>query len=442
MNELDLRRRLEGSLPPGQVALLKWIAEQAAAAGSALYIVGGFVRDLILGSPSLDFDFVVEGDAIQLARQLSRRYGGHVHSHRRFGTAKWILGEDRSKLRQALEFEDRELPERLDFVSARSESYERPTALPSVAQGDIEGDLRRRDFSINALALRLDEPHYGELLDVENGMQDLQHKRIRVLHAGSFEDDPTRALRAVRLEQRLGFEIEPQTRELMERALPLIAEVSGERIRSELEVTFRESQLGKIMARLHQLGLLQAVHPSLSWDDWLESRFAAATGWEAPDEWRLEAAPPVEQLLYALWVYRLPAAQAESVCRRLRLSQKERAVAMLAGRFGCDLAEPPQPSRLTRCLHSAPEAALVATWLALEGEPAARQAIERYLAAWRWVEPTVDGHQLQEMGLPPGPAYRQILQRLRDAWLDGEVNNVAQEAELLAELAAGVSQDG
>lgn len=442
MAEVSLRDRLERSLPPGQLALLRWLAERAAAAGSALYVVGGFVRDLLLGSPSLDFDFVVEGDAIRLATGLARQYGGRIHSHRRFGTAKWILGEGRAELRRALGLETEELPERLDFATARSESYERPTALPSVAEGDICGDLQRRDFSINALALRLDEPHYGELLDVENGAEDLRRKRIRVLHERSFEDDPTRALRAVRLEQRLAFEIEPETRQLMEQARPLLAEVSGERIRSELLASFEEPQLASIMQRLHQLGLLDAIHPQLTWDDWLAARFQAAAAWAPPPEWRLQQQPALEQLLYALWTFRLSEIEAQSVCRRLRLSQKERAVAMLAGRQACDLREPLPPSALAGCLRPLPEAALVAIWLALRGEPRARQAIGRFLSDWRWVEPTIDGHRLRELGLPPGPAYRNILGRLRDAWLDGEVSDASQQAGLLADLIELEGQGG
>lgn len=442
MAEAMLLEQLESSLPAGPLALLKWLAEQAEASGSALYIVGGFVRDLMLGSPSLDFDFVVEGDAIELARRLAGEYGGHVHSHRRFGTAKWILDEDRAELRRALEFENGELPDRLDFVSARSESYERPTALPSVAQGDIYGDLRRRDFSINALALRLDGQHYGELLDVENGEHDLERRRIRVLHARSFEDDPTRALRAVRLEQRLNFQIEAETLQLLQQALPLLGEVSGERIRNELALIFEEPRLLQIMGRLHQLGLLQAIHAELTWDDWLASRFGAAIDWVPPDHWRLEQPLTRERLLYALWLFRLPEQAAALVCRRLRLSQRDRQVALRAGRLDCELHTPLAPSEAARCLGEIPVTALAASWLALDGEQVARQTIDRYLSEWRWVEPTVDGHTLRSMELPPGPAYRRILERLRDAWLDREITNEKEERYLLTRLVEQAKQDG
>ncbi len=442
MAESSLREVLEGNLAPGRLALLRKVAERAAGDGNQLYVVGGFVRDLLLGTPSQDFDFVVEGDAIGLAYKLARDYGGQVHSHRRFGTAKWILDQQNEALHQALEFEPGDLPERLDFVTARSESYERPTALPSVREGDIRGDLERRDFSINALALRLDGPQYGELLEVENGLHDLEHKRIRVLHSDSFEDDPTRALRAVRLEQRLGFEIEQKTLELMQRALPLMAAVSGERIRSELQAIFVEPEILPIMRRLHELGLLGAIHTDLIWDDWLAARFGATLQWSAPEDWQLENQPPTQRLLYGLWVCRLSEPSANSICDRLMLSQADRAVALRTGRQSCELELAHDPSKLVRCLERLPEAALAATWLALEGEPTPRHAIERYLKEWRWVRPSVDGNRLHQMGLPPGPAYGRILNQLRDAWLDGEISDPEAEADLLSQLVKSAGRDG
>lgn len=439
-----LSELLEQSLPEARLALLKWVAGRAAAQGDALYVVGGFVRDLLLGAPSLDFDFVVAGgDAISLARQLAEEFGGQVHAHRRFGTAKWSLDPSNGELIAALGGKTAGLPARLDFVTARSEDYERPTALPSVRAGDIEGDLLRRDFSINAMALRLDQPHYAELLDVVDGEGDLRRKSLRVLHERSFEDDPTRALRAVRLEMRLGFEIEQRTLALLEQALPLLAHVSGERIRSELELIFGEPSCLQIMSRLEQLGLLQAIHPELTWDEWLAARFRSALDWTAPEDWQLQAAIPVERLLFGLWAYRLPGKTAEELSRRLRLSKADQAAMVLrAGGQGVDLDRSLPPSGWVHRLHPLPEAALIVSWLALDAGAAGRSVIERYLAEWRWVHASTDGSSLRQLGLPPGPAYRQILGKLRDARLDGEVTDVDGEQELLAELVEQARRDG
>ncbi len=213
----NLAGRLETALPPGRLALLKAAARAAHEQHAALFIVGGFVRDLLLDRPSLDFDLVVEGDAILLARALSKQYGGRVTSHARFGTAKWHIAAERSGLARrlaaqaadlqaaALELDPGKLPETLDLVSARTEFYNYPTALPTVERGSIKLDLHRRDFTINTLALRLDGFHYGELHDYWGGLNDLYAGLVRVLHSLSFVDDPTRMLRAVRFEGRFEF---------------------------------------------------------------------------------------------------------------------------------------------------------------------------------------------------------------------------------------------
>jgi tRNA nucleotidyltransferase (CCA-adding enzyme) len=213
----NIAEKLEKALPPARLALLKAVAQEAYEQRNALYIVGGFVRDLLLEKPSLDLDLVVEGDAIQLARSLNENYGGRLTTHSRFGTAKWLLDGFRKKLASRLGYTDRdeELPEFLDLISARTEFYLHPTALPTVERGSIKLDLHRRDFTINTMALRLDGYHYGELHDYWGGLNDLHNGLVRVLHSLSFVDDPTRMLRAVRFEQRFGFTIEERTLELL-----------------------------------------------------------------------------------------------------------------------------------------------------------------------------------------------------------------------------------
>ena len=438
----ELVNKLEQALTAERLALLQLIAAESERSNVALYIVGGFVRDLILGTPSVDFDLVVEGDAIALAESLASKFGGDIGSHRRFGTAKWQLDADHKDLKRALSIEGAELPETVDFVSARTEFYSHPTALPSVTEGSIKLDLHRRDFSINTLALRLDGRHYGQLLDPWGGGKDMLNKQIRVLHSLSFVDDPTRILRAVRLEQRLGFSIESRTIELLERALPLLEKVSGERIRSELTSIVKEANIGPIMHRLKQLGLLQAVHPALDWDDWVEARTEAAREFSPPASWKLEQEPTPSELFLALWVYRLPSNEASSICERLHMSQGEAARFVEAGRQECDLTQERSPSEWVACLDPVPEAALVATWLALSDQEAGQTIIESYLSEWRWVHATVDGDRLRELGLVPGPAYKQILGTLRAAWLDGELESAEDEQQMAAALVGEATESG
>ena len=426
--------KLEIVLPAERLALLRLIASVSEASDAALYIVGGFVRDLILETPSVDFDFVVEGDAIALGRSLAAQYGGQVITHRRFGTAKWRLEPQNENLRSALHLEPSELPETVDFVSARTEFYSHPTALPSVKEGSIRLDLHRRDFSINTLALRLDGRHYGKLLDPWGGGEDIRQKQIRVLHSSSFIDDPTRMLRAVRLEQRLEFSIESRTLELLAHARPLLDSVSGERLQSELLAILNEPSFGSIMRRLKELGLLQAIYPALDWEDWIEARIVKAREFSPPASWKLDRVPTLRELFYALWLYQSSASEAGAVCERLHLSKSDAAVVMGAGRQMCDLTQSRSPSEWVACLDAEPEAALVATWLALEDQSAARKIVEGYLEHWRWVQPTVNGDGLRELGLAAGPAYGRILGALRAAWLDGKLHSAQEEKQLLATM--------
>jgi tRNA nucleotidyltransferase (CCA-adding enzyme) len=222
---------MDETLPQGLLTLVREASAAAAEMGFSLYFVGGFVRDLLLGQPNFDVDLVVEGDAIALARQLAHEKGGRVRSHARFGTAKWILDDP-------VEYGIASV----DFVSARTEFYGHPTALPEVERSSIRQDLHRRDFTINTLAICLDPGHWGELLDFYGGEEDLKQGIIRVLHSLSFVEDPTRMLRAVRFEQRLGFRIEPRTEELIDSALGLLDRVSSERIRHELYLILREEE--------------------------------------------------------------------------------------------------------------------------------------------------------------------------------------------------------
>jgi tRNA nucleotidyltransferase (CCA-adding enzyme) len=437
-----LADELESALPAARLALLQAIAAEAEKRQDALYIVGGFVRDLLLGTPSLDFDLVVEGDAIGLAQSLVDQFGGRMTSHQRFGTAKWRLDLDTAGLAKMINLAGgdlSDLPLTLDFVTARTEFYTQPTALPSVRQGNIKLDLHRRDFTINTLALRLDGRFYGQLLDYWGGGRDLREGKIRVLHSISFVDDPTRMLRAVRLEQRLNFEIEPRTLELLKQALVLLDRVSGERIRNELYSSFMEEVWLSIGARLHELGLLRAIDQALTWDDWLMERFHRARQFEPPERWGATQGLDMEAVYYALWLFRSPAEDARRVCQRLRFQVAMEEQILESNRIGRALAEvriDAPPSQATLLLEQFDQLSLIAAWLALEDDADRRTMIDRYLTHWRHVAPTIDGTALREAGLAPSPAYRRILEALRAAWLDGQISTGEEEQALCQKLIA------
>lgn len=438
----NLADRLEKVLPPGRLELLKTVAQAAHEQRAALYIVGGFVRDLLLDRPSLDFDLVVEGDAIALARKLAQRYGGRITSHTRFGTAKWFLKD--AGLESALEAEKAPV-ESLDLVSARREFYTHPSALPTVERGSIKLDLHRRDFTINTLAVRMDGRHYGELHDSWGGLADLRHGVVRVLHSLSFVDDPTRILRAVRFEQRFHFQIEVRTLELLKEAISLLDRVSGDRIRHEIDHILSEARTAQMLERLYELGSLKAIHTGLVWDEWFKSRLERLADQSTASAWKLEdeGSQTRVALIYVIWLLRLSPGHARGVITRLKLSARLARTIQAALRLWQErisLADA-APSQVVERLESLPVLALRAVYIASD-EPEVKDILLAYQTRWREVAPTISGHDLKASGLPPGPIYREVLKSLRQAWLNGSVSNAQEEAALLQNLVAEYKEKG
>ncbi len=450
---LNLASRLESALPPARLILLKAVARHAHEQHAALYIVGGFVRDLILELPSQDFDLVVEGDAIQLARALAANYGGRVTSHTRFGTAKWHIKEIRQALLTRLveseiqpdidahqmPKEAGDLPDTLDLISARTEFYTHPTALPTVERGSIKLDLHRRDFTINTLAVRLDGYHYGELHDYWGGLSDLRQGTVRVLHSLSFVDDPTRMLRAVRFEQRFGFRIEERTLELIHEARSLLTRVSGDRIRHELDHILAEEKVDRMLSRLAELDLLSPIHPDLIWDDWLAERFERLKRAEPAAEWGIQETQRGigwrPRLAYIIWLVRLPAHRERQIISRLKIPRAladEILAARTAWKHLPHLVDLP-PSQIDNRLSDLPPLSQFALYL-ISDPGKEREVLWEYASRWKQITPTIDGHVLMKKGLPPGPAYRQVLSTLRAAWLDGKVKSTQEESRLLEDL--------
>jgi tRNA nucleotidyltransferase (CCA-adding enzyme) len=309
--------------------------------------------------------------------------------------------------------------------------------LPSVERGSIKLDLHRRDFTINTLAMRLDHPYRGQVLDYWGGERDLREKKIRVLHSLSFIDDPTRILRAIRLEQRLGFEIESRTMELLLDAVALLDRVSGERICSELDAIFPEAHCLAALGRLNDLKILGSIEEGLDWDAWLRKRFEAAKSFVIPAAWSISVAPELSRLLYTLWLIRLDAGQIDAVSRRLHFPGVLKADILEAHRlceFLGDLSGGFKVSEVVERLEDSREGSLIACYLALEQGSEGQGALKVYLTRWRSLHPVTNGDDLKARGLPPGPRYREILWRLRAAWLDGVLEHAADEEKLLEQL--------
>jgi tRNA nucleotidyltransferase (CCA-adding enzyme) len=438
---------LAQAVPPARLALLHALAVEADKVNLPIYVVGGFVRDLLLDRPSLDFDVVVEGDAIFFANRLADRFGGRVVTHERFGTAKWTIDAVNEKIIDALDLSGKvdpdQLPESLDLITARTEFYEQPAALPTVESSSIKMDLHRRDFTINTLALRLDGEHYGKIHDYWGGLSDLRKGRIRVLHALSFVDDATRLLRAVRFEQRFDFQIEPRTLALMEESLPLLNKLTGARIRHEINLILSENKAPQMLSRLWELGILQAIHPALPWDQSLKEKLAQLNTerieaiWDLPDH--CNHLDLQQTLSYLLWLGHLPQITLRAITSRLRFKGELKKLLISTSKLNRALPglKGAQPSAVVHELEGVPCVAIYAVYMVTE-EPESRKLLRMYVTKWVDVEPITSGDDLRNMGLKPSPAYGQILDALRDAWLDGEIDNVEEEKQVLAELVSEV----
>ncbi len=441
----EIAQRLAQVLSPVQQYLLQLAGAEAARSGQTIYVVGGFVRDLLLGNvrqdgAMQDMDIVIEGDAIRLAKRLQEKCGGRVVMHRRFGTAKWLLKEKEHPVHcpELLGDLPGELPAHLDFVTARTEFYTAPTVLPTVEESSIKLDLHRRDFTINTLAICLNPDRLGELLDFYGGLADLRRGVVRVLHSLSFVDDPTRILRAVRYEQRFGFRIDERTLELLQDAVELLDRVTPARIRHELERILQEEHPEKTLVRLWELGVLQRIHPQLLADAWLTDRFVRLRERLQTAEPLVKAVTdPVERLYWCLLVYRVDPEADLELTERLRLrTETQRATAnlrLLQANLPKILDPENRPSQIVANLEPSTPGSMLLVSVA-EQNPQLDAILAQYWTTWREVRPTLTGKDLAKMGIPIGPIYGQILWQLRAARLDGEIQTREEEEALARHL--------
>ena len=444
VSRLNLSARLEKMLPPAQIALIKVVAQVASAANYALFIVGGFVRDLLLEKPSMDFDLVVEGDAIGLARAIYKRYGGRITTHSKFKTAKWMIDKNSQTLLEDINhFGNGEVrlltqvPNALDFVTARTEFYPHPTALPLVEPGSIKLDLHRRDFTINTLALRLDGIHYGELYDYWGGLSDLRKGLVRVLHSLSFVDDPTRILRAVRFEQRFHFQIENRTLQLLMEAKELLGGISGDRIRHELELIFVEDNACEMLMRLFELGILRVIHPGLVWDEWAQSQSRkieqgiVVKGLDVNNR----ASDTRRVLFYILLTMRFEMSFIEDLSLKLRIPARIKRQLLDTNRLWKEqeTLRGEDVRSILSVLEGVHPLSLFAMVL-FSADEKIRRNIESYLNDWVKVKCLIDSQKLKKIGIPPGPLYRKIFSELRFAKIEGKVRTEEDELKLINEI--------
>lgn len=379
-----------------------------------LYAVGGFVRDLLLHEPNLDIDLLAEPEAAPLARRLSELWSAELHLEDAFGTATVTLPDGL----------------RIDFATARSESYEHPGALPQVVASSVADDLRRRDFTVNAMAFSLRPDRFGELLDPYHGLSDLRHRRLRVLHPLSFIEDPTRLFRAARFESRQNFRLTPHNLEMARAAVAgdSLTRISAHRLRMELLRTLREDDPIGALLRLEALGVWSRLAPGLTLDVELLAAAAAGSEWASSHELALEK----EMVLLAALAAPLEPEEAEELLRD-RLGIQGEGLARLTEAITASAEQLLDPEQRPSVRHSLLEERRPLTLALLFARCVAgrlrdhRALLEQFVERGRHVKLSISGHDLMELGYGAGPELGRALAAAKAALLDGDAPGAPEQ---------------
>lgn len=415
----NIRKLMDERLPEHLFDLLVTAGEVADEMGFGAYVVGGFVRDLYLFRPNEDIDIVVEGSGIEFARKFGKRLSARVHPHEKFGTAVVIFPDGF----------------KVDVVTARMEYYRFPADMPIVEMSSIKLDMYRRDFTINTLAIQLNANRFGTLIDFFSAQKDIKEKAIRILHNLSFVEDPTRVYRAIRFEQRFGFTIGKLTAGLIENAVKMdfFKRLSGRRTMNELRQILEEENPAPAIRRLHDFDLLKVIHEKLK-----------------PTPKVMEGIDEVKKVLdwhdllfleepYRRWVVFFMALirqfdpmETANICEGFEMRaddakifqeerfDAERCLYWLMGKL------PTENSVIYQALAPFRIELLLYMMAAAPGDEV-KKSISHYFTHLRQVTTEIRGRDLVNMGIPPGPVYKDILNATLNAKLNGLLNSREDE---------------
>lgn len=420
-----MKKYLE-KLPKEIQDLLCLAGDTASLRRMPVFLVGGFVRDLILGVKNLDLDIVVEGDGVIFAEDLAARLNARLIRHRRFGTATVIAGHHL----------------KIDVVTARKETYPAPAALPVVEFGTLKDDLRRRDFTINAMAISINKADFGSFLDSYNGKSDLKNKQIRILHELSFIDDPTRMLRAIRFEKRYDFKIEKNTLKCLRTAVKnkMLERVEPQRLRDELILILKEAFPIKQLKRIQELAGFAFVNKRLAL---LKKTSLLFNSVEKEIKWFHEALSPRRKLdtwliYFIALIDSLGDEYVRSVCKRFvfRKGEEKRILNFTRNKlkFISKLSRKNlKPSDIFKMLEPLSYEVILLV-KAKHKNPILKKHIEDFLEIYNGMRIYISGHDLQGLGVAPGPHYQKIFSKVLKSKLNGLVKTKQEELSLIQKL--------
>lgn len=412
---------------PREIKDLIYLAADIAAKNNMpVYLVGGFVRDLILGVKNLDLDIAVEGDGIKFAGEFAGILKAKFICHRRFGTATVSL---RHNLK-------------IDVASARKEIYPQPASLPLVKRGSLKDDLGRRDFTINAMAISIQKEDFGKLIDFFGGQSDLNEKKIRILHPLSFIDDPTRILRAIRFAQRYNFKIEPKTLAYLKEAIriEMFKQVKPQRLRDELILILKEEKpLGQIK-RIQELAGFDFICPGLTLTKSTRELLCSVKNqisWfrrDYPERRRLDV-----WLVYFMGLMDFLAIRdVKSICKKfaLRKGEEKRILSYkkINRKFILELSQTRiKPSKIFSLLEPLSYEVIILIKAKYTNRNVQKH-IEDFLAIYNGLRLEIGGDDLQRLGVSPGPYYRKIFTLVLKAKLEGKIKTREEELALIKKL--------
>lgn len=393
-----------------------------------VYLVGGFVRDLILGVKNLDLDIAVEGDGIKFAEDFSAKLKAGFIRHKRFGTATVTMNPVL----------------KVDIATARKEFYPQPASLPVVSSGTLKDDLFRRDFTINAMAISIAKKDFGRLIDFFGGMQDLRQKKIRILHKISFIDDPTRILRAIRFEKRYGFQLEAQTFQALKEAIRarMLERVSAQRIRDEIILILKEEDPLKQIRRIQELTGFGFLSPALSFTP---KSFTLLKSVESQIHWFKKECG--SRFALQAWIIYfmglldpLSIGQVQAICKRFVFRREEEKNIITYKKINKDLIRKlSQPRLKPYTIFGLLENLSYEVIILLKAKHRNRYLsnnVEKFIRFYKGRQLSVRGEDLRKLGIIPGPVYRKILRKVLEEKINGKIITKAQELKLLKKISS------